>query len=181
MNEYREKVRRLAEARTGEPFFNGSEEHATAIAENMFRVANSEVCIFTSHLAPRIYGRSPVVEWAEIFVADDTAHKVRVIVRNGDLELLSDNPLFQEIGSSSNFELKALPDEYHDEIDSSFMVADEDCYRFEPDKTKCEAVAAFGSEKAQDLKKIFGHLWTMADAVDLDNLVALEKELPLTD
>lgn len=175
MKEYREKVRRLARERTGEAFFNASEDHAAIIVENMFRSAQHEVCIFTQHLAPRIYGREQAVEWAKIFLSDDKAHSLRVVVREGNLGLLENNPLF---GATKNvIKLRAIDNEFHDRITQRFMVADEDCYRFEPDSTKCEAVAAFGSTEAVKLKVNFEKIWELADEVDLDNLTTMNASL----
>lgn len=175
MKEYREKVRRLARERTGEAFFNGSEDHASVIVENMFRIAEREVCIFTQHLAPRIYGREQAVEWANIFLSDDKAHSLRVVVREGDLPLLEHNPFFRE--TKGAIKLRALDNASHDGVNQRFMVADEDCYRFEPDSTRCEAVAAFGSSEAAKLKAIFEGLWTIADEVDLDKLTTMNASL----
>lgn len=177
MEQYREKVKRLASERAGEPFFNSSEDHAAVIVETMFRAAKSDVCILTSHLAPRVYAREKSVEWAEIFLADDENHRLRIIAREGDLGHLESNPLFKAIRHAPNFEVRSLEDSYHDQIEPSFMLADNDCFRFEPDKRKCEAVAAFGSKKAEGLRELFEKLWGYASKVNLDNLTPMEPQL----
>ncbi len=177
MKDYREKVRRLSLEQSGEPFFNASEDHAAIIVENMFRVAEREVCIFTSHLAPRIYARDECVSWATIFLADDQEHTLRVVAKEGDVSLLADNPLFKAVKRSDKFELRAIPDAMADGIKARFMTADGDHYRFEPDKTKCEAVASFGSPVASELQQVFETLWTGSSPVDLDKLELLHPSL----
>ena len=177
MNEYREKVRRLAIERNGEAFFNASEDHAAIIVENMFRSASREVCIFTRNLAPRIYGREAGVEWAEIFLSDDKEHSLRVILREGDLTTLETNPLYRAVKGARNVSFAALDDETHDAVEVSFMVTDGDSYRFEPDKNKCEAVAAFNSDSAKTLQSIFERMWKVSKPVNLDKLETLSPSL----
>lgn len=177
VNEYREKVQRLALERTGEPFFNASEDHAAIIVENMFRSAQKEVCIFTRNLAPRIYGRDASVQWAEIFLSDDSEHSLRVILREGDLLTLETNPLYRAVKGARNVSFAALDNAVHDVVESSFMVADADSYRFEPDKTKCEAVAAFNSSHAKTLQGIFDRMWNVSKPVNLDKLETLSPSL----
>lgn len=168
MEEYRRKVRRLALERTGEPFLNATQDHAAVIIENMFRSADHEVCIFTQHLAPGIYGREAGVEWAKIFLADDQSHRLRVVMKKGELPLLETNPLYQAIRYAPAFELRVIDDEFHQQFPYRFLVADSDSYRFEPDHTKCEAVAAFGSERAKHLQVVFDSIWICGEAVNLD-------------
>lgn len=180
VNEYREKVRRLARERSGEPFFNASEDHAAIIVENMFRLADSDVSIFTSHLAPRIYARDHCVEWARIFLSDDTDHRLRIICKEGELKALKANPFFNAVRASRGLHVRALDDDAHSQIAQRFMVADEDCFRFEPDHSKCQAVAAFGSaELTSDLRRAFSGLWEASKPVNVDNLETMHPELAM--
>lgn len=178
VEEYRQKVKRLALERTGEAFYNASEDHAAIIVENMFRTATREVCILSRHLAPRIYGRDEGVSWATIFLADNEEHSMRILLREGDLSILSSNPLYQSIKNSKNVFVRAIEDGFFDELPYRFLVTDGDSYRFEPDHSKCSAIAAFGSgQEGPKLQRVFEVLWNASRPVNLDNLDVLHPML----
>lgn len=178
MEEYRRKVRRLALERSGEPFLNATQDHAAIIIENMFRAAEHEVCIFTQHLAPAIYGREAGVEWAKIFLADDQRHRLRIVMKKGELPLLETNPLYQAIRHVPTVEVRALADDFHAQFPYRFLVADGNSYRYEADHTKCEAVAAFGSDQAKHLQDVFESIWICGEDVHLDNPVTEHPFVP---
>ena len=49
-----------------------------------------------------------------------------------------------------------------------FVVVDDDSYRFESDKTKPSAVAAFGhKEGAENLNEIYEYLWDQCERVNV--------------
>lgn len=168
MDRYRKHVRDLAKKREGTPVFNGSTDHAAVIAENMFARANNEVCIFSGKVNARVYATNEVREQIGLFLADDT-HKLRVIVEDYTESNLTDHPFFDNFLNNENVTVRGLPLDISDTINYHFLVMDTDCYRFEGDKTKHEAVAAFGEPKgAINLKSVFENLWVLSAENEID-------------
>ena len=62
-----------------------------------------------------------------------------------------------------------IPEAIHDDFDFHFLVMDDDSYRFESDKTKHAAIAAFGdTEGADNLKDIYQYLWKKSEPLTLN-------------
>lgn len=168
MDDYREEVERLACERTGEPFYNSSIDHAAVIVEKMFRHADHEVCIVSSHLNARVFGRDEVVEEAQAFLGNGK-HRIRVVIEDGPETLSEGHGLIREFARHpGSVSIRRMPEQVRGKIDYHFAVADGDSYRFEPDKSKWEAVAAFGDPKgAENLKKVFNVIWDASAEVPL--------------
>ena len=165
MEEYREKVERLARERSGEPFFNSSIEHAAVIVEQIFRSAKKDVCIITERLNGHVFGREEVVREAKSFLSDGT-HSLKILMEEGASVLSPGHPLVEEMRRHSNVEVRKLDPSVTAKLDYHFLVMDDDSYRFEPDKNKWEAVAVFGDSKgAQNLGSIFASLWEKSHEV----------------
>jgi hypothetical protein len=170
VDNYREQVRRIASRRDGEAVFNASDEHAAIVVEEIFRTAQRQVSILTGHLAPRIFARDRLLSWSEIFLSDPE-HRLRILAREGEIDKLGPNPAYEQLQGYPNVEVRALPDSLEAEIAFRFITADDDIYRFEPDKNKCAAVAAFGDSKvAQHLQEVFDTLWEVSAMVDRKTL-----------
>lgn len=168
MDDYRAEVERFASERTGDPFYNSSLEHAAVIIEKMFAHARNEVCIISSHLNARVFGRDEVVDEVQAFLGNAN-HKVRIILED-DFSALSDgHELLRELRKhTDNVEVRQLSDGLKDVVKYHFTLVDEDSYRFEPDKSKWEAVAAFGDvASASKLKSIFDSIWGNSRPVSL--------------
>jgi len=166
LEQYRELVQKLARKRDGEAFYNESLDHAAIIAENMFGYAHDRVSILTGKLDARVYGPEAVVDKARIFLVDPK-HSLRILVEDG-IEELKSHPLMKlfcngknaAVGKHGNAEIRKVPDDLRGTYKFHFLVTDGDSYRFEQDKTKPVAVAAFGEAKGgANLEGIFNKLW----------------------
>lgn len=163
--DYTNKVRRLAEDRTGEPIYNDSLEHAAVILQSLFAHARDSVCILTGKLNEDAYGRIEIVEAAQRFV-ESPGHRIRILFED-ELLFEKDNitrhPFLAAL-TEPDFEKRLVPKSRQRNYKFHFIVVDDDCYRFEPDREKYEAVAAFGDPVGgQNLKKLFHQLWREAD------------------
>ncbi len=156
---YRERVRGAVGARDGEPLFNGTLGHASILTEEMFASAKKCIWILSGKLNAEVYGREEVVKKARAFL-DDPDHEVRILVEDGSKESLEDNPLFKLFEEKENAEIKVVPEDLSKRYDFHAWVMDDDSYRFERDKTKCAAIAAFGDKDgAQHIKGLFETIW----------------------
>lgn len=168
MDDYREEVERFATERTGAPFYNSSIDHAAVIIEKIFRHASKEVCIVSSHLNARVFGRDEVVEEAQAFLGNGT-HRIRVIIEDEPDTLSEGHAMIREFGKHpGSVAIKRMSPKVREMVKYHFTVADGDSYRFEPDKSKWEAVAAFGDTKgAENLRKVFDVIWDASAEVAL--------------
>jgi hypothetical protein len=171
MDDYREEVERLALERTGEPFYNSSIDHAAVIIEKMFRHAAREVCIITKNLNGRVFAQDEVVSEAQAFLSNAN-HKVRILMED-DASCLSEGHAFvrglrQHPGG---YEMKQIPATLLEAVKYHFTLTDDDSYRFEPDKNKWEAVAAFGDKPNADrLRSAFESIWRVSPDITLPAL-----------
>jgi hypothetical protein len=166
LKEYKAEVKKAAVERIGKPVYNASLEHASVIVENMFEYANSNVCILSGELNARVYGREEVVEQAKLFLAHP-AHSARILLEDGTVANRNGHPFFEELEDAENIEIRALPKEMQNSYNFHFLVMDDDSYRFESDRSKCAAVAAFGdSDGAKNMRRIFDILWESGEALE---------------
>lgn len=167
MEEYVERVTRAATERKGEPIFNGSVDHARVIAATMFKNAKSSVAIFAGDLDARVYGPDDVLDEAEFFLSR-SENSVRVILEEADTHLLLKHPFFKRFSGHHNLIVKQLDKDIKDVVPFHLMVADNDCYRFEQDKSKVAAVASWGDvEGGTNLLSIFDSLWSASSDVTM--------------
>jgi hypothetical protein len=168
MDEYREKVERLACERTGEPFYNSTIDHAAVIIEKMFRHAKNEVYIVTKQLNGRVFGQDAVVREARGFLSN-TDHKVRILMEDDASSLSEGHPLVEELRQHPmGYQIKQLKPEVARKLEFHFTGADKDSYRFEPDKEEWEAIAVFGDDTGGErLHSVFGSMWEMAKDIQL--------------
>jgi hypothetical protein len=166
LKDYKAEVKRAAVKRNGKPVYNASLEHASIIVENMFEHAHSNVCILSGALNARVYGREEVVEQAKLFLADPS-HKVRILLEDGSVANRSGHPFFEALDQSENMEIRCLPLATQEQYNFHFMVMDDDSYRFENDRSKCAAVAAFGDPAgAKNMRRIYDILWESGEALE---------------
>ena len=161
---YRSKIDRLAYERTGEPVYNDSVEHAAIILHNMFLHADRSVKILTGVLNKDAYGRRTIIDAAVRFLKDDS-HEISILYENGDLsrdDTLQQHPFLRAVKSNNNkrVKLQQVPPAVQDTYGFHFVLMDDDSYRFEPDKAKLGAVAAFGDQAGgKHLQSLFSELW----------------------
>lgn len=168
MDDYREKVERLARERTGEPFYNSSIDHAGVIIEKMFRHATREVCIVTSRLNGRVFGGDEVVREARGFLSN-ADHRVRILMEDDGSSLSEGHPFVEELRQHpKGYQIKQMGETVANELSFHFTVADEDCYRFEQDKSKWEAIAVFGDTRgAERMRSVFETIWNSSSSKDI--------------
>ena len=169
---FRERVDKAAAERTGEPIYNASTDHAAIIVETMFSNADEQVRVLTGQFNARVYGRESVVKPARLFLVDQS-HTAKILLEKNveDVEL-KENPFFDEILPAKNIEVRRLREELRDSVKFHMQLMDKDSYRFEADKTKHVAVAAFGdTDTALHLGRIFDYLWDTASKMDINALV----------
>ena len=158
MEEYTKRVERVARERKGEPVANGSIEHARIVIEHLFLNAKNTVSIFSGKLNPEVYGVDSVVKASETFLKGSD-RKLEIILEHGDISEDSQH-LLSKWSGFSQFKKKVLSPELCEKVGYHLIVVDDDCYRFEHDKTKSAAVAAWGDKDgARHLSNIFGLLW----------------------
>ena len=165
LTDYMNKVKRLADDRTGEPVYNASLEHAVVILQNMFSHARKSICILTGRLNNDAYGHPEVVREARRFL-ESPDQRIRILFEDeGLLENVAHHPFLAIETGQEKIEKHFVPKELQQNYQFHFIVVDEDSYRFEPDREKYEAVAAFGdAEGGQNLGRLFEQLWRAAVA-----------------
>lgn len=172
--EYDRKVGKLMQKRTGEPLFNGTLEHAVVILTRLLKSAEKSICILTGELNRDAYGRDQVLQAAKDFLRhENSERRIQVLVEDASLrsaEEVSKHPFLQAISQSSpQAECRIVPKDKQGLYDFHFIVMDEDSYRFEPDKSKFGAVAAFGDrDNALHLKALFEQLWNDSQGEKID-------------
>lgn len=167
MVDYIEKVRRAAILRNGEPLYNGSVDHAAVLAEAMFTYAQKSVDILTGELNARVYGSTIVLDRVKEFLSTSSC-QVRVLLERPDLVDHQDHPFFVAFSGRQDVKFRSLPETLPELIPYHFIVMDRDCYRYEADKTKQQAVAAFGDPVGgKKLAGIFEKLWEVSNPTDL--------------
>ena len=78
------------------------------------------------------------------------------------------HPFFQVCSESPRVELRIASAHVQGLYGFHFVLMDNDSYRFESDKTKAAAVAAFGHrEGAENLEQIYDYLWDQCEPVDV--------------
>ena len=166
--EYRQLVRSLASKRDGQPIYNASVEHASIVIENLFAKAEQRVDVLSGNFNPRVYGRATVVEEAKLFLASSVNNRLRIILKEDSPEDRAIHPFFQACADSPSAELRIASQKVQDQYGFHFVLMDNDSYRFERDKTKAAAVAAFGHRKgAENLNGIYEYLWNQCEPVDI--------------
>ncbi len=158
-SDFKTRVREAALVRDGRPLYNGTLDHASILTEAMFASANKHVWILSGKLNARVYGRSEVVEEAKLFLADPD-HEVRILVEDGSDENREGHPLFELCEKMGNAKIRGVPEALSQAYEFHACVMDGDSYRFERNKEKCEAIAAFGDEDgAQNIERLFEMIW----------------------
>ena len=157
---YQREVRRLALERTGEPILNSSPDHAEVVIQNIFRNANESVNILSGDLTPRVYGRDLVVSEAYLFLCSSHRNRIQIILERDSIEDRGLNPLLRKISGLKNVALRFAPEGTQKLYNFHYIVTDNDCYRFEPNRKYPVAVAAFGDAVGgQRLRNIHAGLW----------------------
>jgi hypothetical protein len=147
LRDYRALIARSIRERDGSPIPNGTLAHATVLMEAMFQTASRKIRILTGELNPRVYGTPEVVAYSRQFLADSD-HSLEIIFEGDfDENQAARHPLLSAAGPGANLRLWKLKPDFRSRVISHFALMDDDTYRFEADKTKSSAVAAFGNKE----------------------------------
>lgn len=163
---YRAHVEALAAKRKGEPLYNDSLEHAAIVLQSMFSHAQRSVRLLTGELNKDAYARRAIIDEVKRFV-ESNSHSLQILYedeRLGGSDAAAQHPFLKAIAGRDRVELRHVPRRLQSRYACHFMLVDGDSYRFEPDKEKFGAVAAFGDEDGgKNLENLFFTLWDMAE------------------
>jgi hypothetical protein len=178
LEDYRGHIDRVIREMDGETVLNGSHSHATILIERMFANASETMDILTRKFDPRVFGTSEAIEQAELFLGDPD-RKARILLEEFNDSHLDAHPFIQRLKgffATEGLEIRVLPKPIAKKVNVNFAVMDNTGYRFERDKSKPVAVAAFGkAEFPEKLKEFFDALWEMSNPVKLQSLAAAES------
>lgn len=156
---YLDRVDDAAHRRDGQPFFNESLGYTAVIVERVIADAYRSVSILSRSLEPRVYGRNRTLDTTKRFL-DEDPRSMRILLENADPKAHAENPFLNKFKNHLKFELRHVPEDLQKKYEFNFLVADGESYRFEPDKSKPEAIVAFGdTEGADNLESIFNRIW----------------------
>lgn len=143
MRAYRAMVAEIARAADGRVIVNRSEAHAAVVIEHIFRSAKNEIDILTGQLYEPIYSAPGVVQAAIDFLSSRPDGKVRII---SEKPINESHPLIAALTKirPSGIDRRVMTEEMEKQTPFHFAVADERCFRFEPDKKSFEAYGQFG-------------------------------------
>lgn len=160
LDEYRTRVNRIARERSGGAIYNGSIEHAAVVVEALFTNARTQVMILTGNLNTRVYGRDDVVMQAKLFLANNADNRLRILMEEDNPRNRRLHPLLRGLSEYEGFSVRHVPESIQTSYGFHFVAADNDCYRFEEDKSKPFAIGVFGNEERGSLlKRFFEQRW----------------------
>ena len=175
MNDYRERVATAALIRDGEPIYNESLRHAAVLAEELMRSAEHSVKILSGEFNSKVFGTKEFIDAAMGFLVDEN-HKIQILVEDLEPREMQRHPFFKECSLDEypdQIEVRAVDNELSLRYGFHVMVVDGCSYRFEGDKNKRSAIAAFGDNTgAQNLGSVYDAIWAAAaDPVGLNSAV----------
>ena len=166
LSEFKSYVRSVKAKRDGHPIYNASNDHASVVIENLFASANRRIDVLTGSFNPRVYGRDGVIQEAKLFLATSQDNRLRVILENDSERDRRFHPFFRACSHFPNLEVRTVPTELQQRYGCHFVLVDNDSYRFESDKKRPSAVAAFGDDEgASTLDKAYSLLWGQCASV----------------
>lgn len=174
IQEYRNKVVTAANSRDGkDPIFNGSLKHASIVMEAMFRFADKSVHILTGSLNPEVYAQYDVVAAARDFLLYKEDREVRILMEEDVPWLRMTHPLLLVLNQAKRerkdaFQVRKVSKSYQEKYKYHFTVMDDDCFRYEEDRTVPAAITVFGRRaSARRLQTIFEIIWKSAKPVEV--------------
>lgn len=180
LENYQEVVRSAILNRTGSPLLNGSVDHAAMITQEAFNNAKTSVRILSHKLHPDCYGKAGVLNAVKYFLADES-HKVDILVESSLWDPANtfpweSHPLLGEIAASNRdmsgqVRVSRVPLKWAERYSFNFLIMDDYGFRFEEDRERPTAVAAFSppnvkSPQVANLSGIFDRLWSDSEAID---------------
>lgn len=157
--DYIDTVEAAALCKNGDPFLNSLPAHAAVIVQRIIADAYHSVSILSRSLDPKVYGRNRTLDTTSRFL-DEAPRRMRILMEEGNEKAYAENPFLNKFKDRPNVEFRLVPPHLQEKYKFHFLVADNESYRFEPDKTKSAAIVAFGhTEIADKLERVFETLW----------------------
>jgi hypothetical protein len=161
MDDYRREVEQARADRNGDPVLaNRSQAHAAVILENLFQAANHSVDILSHELLGPVYDEPAVLAATRSFLQKEDT-KLSILVEK---DVDSARPFLRALAEfPGKTEVTRVPDALSATYSYNFCVADEDCYRFEPNRCEYEATIQFGNAgTAGRIKRRFQEIKALA-------------------
>lgn len=131
---YREGVETLMRLKSTSWISNAEPTHAAILLETFFRHAQSHVRIFCEQLSSKVFNSPSLVDAAKW--ALNRGAKISVLYQKEQPE---ESDLLTELQKSHSLVMRVCTD--GQDNPDNFAVMDEQAYRLEPDRHKCEAKA----------------------------------------
>ncbi|MDX8384077.1 MAG: hypothetical protein R8M45_08345, partial [Ghiorsea sp.] len=144
MEAYEMEIERLVQSMDGETITNCSTSHAISLLTKMFNHASQSIRIFSGNLDFGAYRNEGLLIAMRDFL--NSGKKLEIIIEN-DLDGKSDIADMIRTHKDKVSLLKLDGSKLESEPTFHFTLMDECSYRFEGDKTKHAAIAAFGDIK----------------------------------
>lgn len=164
IEDYLLRVRRAAHIRNGAPISNSSADHTAVVISTFFSVADKTVKILSGDLNSRVYGRQEILNETRKFLGgkvrgEQGRVEMKVLVEC-DISSLAGNPFYDLIMQYKNVQIRSVPTEIQSHYNFHLMTMDGNSYRYEENRERHEAIAAFGDpENTRHLDKLFDELW----------------------
>ena len=149
-----------AARRDGKHFLNATVNHAAIVVEHLFRDAYKRVDILSHSLDARVYGRIRVIRQADEFL-EKRGRTLRILLEEDNEESRVGHPFLRCCkGFKNQVELRIVPKQVQKLYRLHLLVTDAHSYRVEMDKSKIDAVVAFGRRSnAERFGNIFNSVW----------------------
>ncbi len=155
IKEYSDNVRYLADRKSTTTFKNFNSERAAIVMQNIFRISEKSLKIFTGSLNSAVSNYEGYKEELCNFIVRGgkliIIHEEDLDTKSQTVELLK---IFKEDEDkifSDKIELYKLNKEKQAKNQKHFAIGDNSIYRFELNKKNREAVVCFNDEKTTDL------------------------------
>jgi len=168
--EYRARVQRAAAMMNGEPIYNETTDHAQIVIEALFDTANEDICVINESVNNLVMGHEDTMGAVERFLQRPGA-RLRILVE-AEPDDWEERHFVRRFAERENVEIRVVPDAVKGFYEFHFTVADRKSYRFEPDKRKHAAIAAFGDKSAEHLASIFERLWPSGRNIEIQRALA---------
>lgn len=170
--EYRARVQRAAALQNKERIYNGTTAHAQIVVESLFDTAREDVCVLNESMNNRVMGHDDTLDRVEVFLTRPNA-RLRVLVEREPDCGWGHSGFLRRFGERENVQVRLVPDAVRQRYNFHFTVVDRKSYRFEPDRRKHAAIAAFGDEPVgQNLASIFEQIWVSGTNLEIQRALA---------
>ena len=153
-DERKDVIFRKISQQTGKKVPVANRDGTIALIESMFNNAREVIRIYTTELSPRIYADSKIIKAAGHFLSYNT-HRLEIITENLDSETIQRHPFINSLSPEYDIRIYMVTPNISQNIPYHFALMDNECFRFEGDKTKHASVAACDADFVGNLISIF--------------------------